>query len=158
MAVGLDYIHKQGYLHRDICPRNIIVGNDDVIKYIDFGLAIPNRVEFCRPGNRTGTANYLAPELLKRLQTDHRVDVFALGVTAYEVLAGGALPWDSSRSSEAHRDRMNNPGRDPRVFAPDLDEKVAKFLIKAIDRDPRARFQTALEFKDALQTLPPRDL
>src|SRR5207247_11350817 len=78
MALGLDYIHKQGYLHRDICPRNIIVSKDQVVKYIDFGLAIPNRPEFCRPGNRTGTANYLAPEILKRLATDHRVDVFAL--------------------------------------------------------------------------------
>ena len=53
---------------------------------------------------------------------------------------------------------MNNPGRDPRIYAPDLDEKVAKFLIKAIDRDPRVRFQTALDFKEGLQTLPPRDL
>lgn len=154
MATGLDYIHKQGYLHRDICPRNIIINRENTVKYIDFGLAIPNRPEFCRPGNRTGTASYIAPELLKRLATDLRVDVFSLGVTCYEMLTGGRLPWDSSRSNESHRDRMNNPGRDPRIYAPELDEKTAKFLIKAIDREPRMRFQTALELKEALLTLP----
>jgi serine/threonine protein kinase len=154
MAVGLDYIHKQGYLHRDICPRNVLITKDDVVKYIDFGLAIPLRPEFCQPGNRTGTANYLAPELIKRRPTDHRVDLFALGVTAYETITY-TLPWDSTKSStDTYRDHINNPGRDPRNYMPDLDEKVAKFLIKAIEREPSARFQTAWEMKEALEALP----
>ena len=58
---GFEYIHKQGYLHRDICPRNIMATKENLVKIIDFGLTIPYRPEFCRPGNRTGTTNYLAP-------------------------------------------------------------------------------------------------
>jgi len=88
VADGIDYIHKQGFLHRDICPRNIMVTQEGLVKIIDFGLTIPYRPEFCRPGNRTGTPNYLAPELIKRQTTDHRVDLFALGVTAFEVFTG----------------------------------------------------------------------
>src|SRR5262245_6627888 len=58
MAEGLDYMHNLGFLHRDVCPRNAMVTHDDVVKLIDFGLAIPNTPEFCKPGNRTGTNNY----------------------------------------------------------------------------------------------------
>src|SRR4029077_12823122 len=97
MAAGLEYIHKQGFLHRDICPRNVIVTKAGVVKHIDFGLSIPYKPEFCRPGNRTGTPSYLAPEVIKRLSTDHRVDLFAMGVTAYEMIAG-AMPWENTRS------------------------------------------------------------
>src|SRR5262245_41170238 len=80
VADGVQYIHRQRFLHRDICPRNIMVTQEGVVKLIDFGLSIPYLPDFCRPGNRTGTPNYMAPELIKRQSTDHRVDIFALGV------------------------------------------------------------------------------
>src|SRR5207249_10664247 len=66
------YLHKQRYLHRDICPRNVMINQEGAVKVIDFGLTIPYTAKFCRPGNRTGTNNYLAPELIKRTTTDHR--------------------------------------------------------------------------------------
>src|SRR5262249_6822456 len=72
---ALEYIHGQRFLHRDICPRNMMVTREGVLKMIDFGLTIPYTPEFCKPGNRTGTTNYLAPELIKRSSTDHRVDL-----------------------------------------------------------------------------------
>jgi serine/threonine protein kinase len=152
-ADGLEYIHKQGYLHRDICPRNMMVTKAGVLKYIDFGLAIPHTPEFCRPGNRTGTPNYLAPELIKRTATDHRVDLFALGVTAYEVYTG-ALPWEKAESMQTLLSHMNSPGKDPRTLRKDIDKRTAAFLLKAIEREPKLRFQTAAEFRDALKTLP----
>ena len=151
-ADGLEYIHQQGYLHRDICPRNIMVTKDGVLKYIDFGLAIPYRKEFCKPGNRTGTPNYMAPELIKRMATDHRVDLFALGVTAFEVFTG-EMPWERAQSLETVMSHLNSPGHNPRKFKPDMDERTVKFLIKAIERDPNKRFQTAKEFRDALKAL-----
>lgn len=151
-ADGLEYIHQQGYLHRDICPRNIMVTKDGVLKYIDFGLAIPYRKEFCKPGNRTGTPNYMAPELIKRMATDHRVDLFALGVTAFEVFTG-EMPWERAQSLETVMSHLNSPGHNPRKFKPDMDERTVKFLVKAIERDPNKRFQTAKEFRDALKAL-----
>jgi serine/threonine protein kinase len=153
IADAIEYLHGQGFLHRDICPRNVMVTRDHVVKLIDFGLTIPNRPEFCKPGNRTGTPNYLAPELIRRVTTDLRVDLFALGVTAYEVFTS-ELPWEKTQSLQTLLSHMNSPGRDPREFRPDLDRKTAEFLIKAIERNPRDRFQTAGEFRDALKTLP----
>jgi serine/threonine protein kinase len=150
---AVDYLHKQGFLHRDICPRNIMVSNEGVVKLIDFGLTIPNRPEFCKPGNRTGTPNYLAPELIRRTATDHRVDLFALGVTAYEVFCH-TLPWDKAESMQTLLSHMNSPGRDPAEYRPDLDKQTRAFLIRAIERDPRARFQTAEEFREGLLKLP----
>lgn len=153
MADALEYIHKQGFMHRDICPRNVMVTRDLQAKMIDFGLAIPNTPEFCKPGNRTGTPNYLAPELIRRVSTDNRVDLFALGVTAYEVYTYD-LPWEKTQSLQTLLSHMNSAGKDPRELRPDLDKATAKFLLKAIERDPRERFQTAADFRDALQALP----
>jgi serine/threonine protein kinase len=152
---GLEYMHQRGFLHRDICPRNIMVDGEGVVKLIDFGLSIPYRPEFCRPGNRTGTSSYLAPELIKRVGTDHRVDLFALGVTAYEVFTGN-LPWEKAQSLQTVLAHLNSPGRNPREFAPDLNEPTTQFLIKAIERTPQCRFQTATEFHEALKALPYR--
>jgi serine/threonine protein kinase len=153
LAEAIEHIHKTGYLHRDICPRNVMVTATGVVKVIDFGLTIPYRPEFCKPGNRTGTPNYLAPELIKRTTTDHRVDVFALGVTAYEVFTG-SLPWEKTESMQTLLSHMNSPGRNPRDFKPDLDERLAEVLIKAIQRNPADRFQSAAEFRDALKLVP----
>lgn len=156
LANGLEYIHQQGYLHRDICPRNAMVTQEGILKIIDFGLAIPYRPEFCKPGNRTGTPNYLAPELIKRMHTDHRVDLFALGVTAYECFTN-QLPWERSQSLQTLMSHMNSSGRNPRQFCPDLDEEVVALLLKGIERDPKERYQSAAAFREALKALPRQD-
>ncbi len=153
IAAGVEYVHKQKYLHRDLCPRNIMVTKEDVVKIIDFGLTIPYTPEFCKPGNRTGTPNYLAPELIKRTTTDHRVDLFALGVTAYEMYTG-TLPWEKAESMQTLLSHMNTQQRDPRDFKKDLDLRIAQFLMKAVEREPKLRFQSAAEFGEALKDLP----
>jgi serine/threonine protein kinase len=153
IAEGISFMHRNGFLHRDICPRNIMVNEEGTVKIIDLGLSIPYRPEFCRPGNRTGTTNYLAPELIKRQTTDHRVDMFALGVTAFELFTG-ELPWEKAASQQVLLNHVNIPPRDPHLFLSDLDDKTAKFLSKSVDRDPGRRYQTPVEFRDALQELP----
>lgn len=154
LSEGLEYLHKKGFLHRDLCPRNVMVNKDGVVKIIDLGLAIPYKPDFCKPGNRTGTTNYLAPELIKRNTTDHRVDMFALGVTAYEVFTGD-LPWEGKGNSEQIlRNIVNSPPRDPRDMKPEMDEKTAKLLLKGVERDVSQRFQRPADFRAALRELP----
>jgi serine/threonine protein kinase len=149
---AVDFLHKRGYMHRDICPRNIMVTKEGQAKLIDFGLSIPNTAAFCRPGNRTGTPNYLAPELIRRVTTDQRVDLFALGVTAYEVYTG-ILPWEKAQSLQTLLSHMNSEGKNPQEARPDLDDETAAFLRKAIARYPNERYQTAADFSAALRQL-----
>ena len=113
-----------------------MVDREGVVKLIDFGLTIPNKPAFCKPGNRTGTTDYLAPELIRRVTTDHRVDLFALGVTAYEMFTNG-LPWEKAASLQTLLSHMNTPPRNPRELRPDLDDATVKFLLKAVARDPQ---------------------
>jgi serine/threonine protein kinase len=154
---AIAYLHSQKYLHRDLCPRNIMVTNDGTVKLIDFGLTIPYTPEFCRPGNRTGTADYLAPEIIKRMTTDIRVDVFALGVTAYEVFTG-QLPWERTLTSEETlRRHLNRPPRHPKELNPDLDDEICAILLKTIEKDPRSRYASAGMLKDALENLSRKD-
>ncbi|OAI55207.1 hypothetical protein AYO44_00405 [Planctomycetaceae bacterium SCGC AG-212-F19] len=154
-AEALEYMHQQKYIHRDVCPRNLLVSDALHVKLIDFGLTIPYKPEFCKPGNRTGTPQYLAPEVIKRMATDHRVDLFALGVTAYETFTR-ELPWGNFESVQVQMSAFQNPGADPREHVPDMDEATAQFLMKAIDRDMAKRFPTAAAFREALQKLPRR--
>jgi eukaryotic-like serine/threonine-protein kinase len=156
IADGVEYVHQQRYLHRDLCPRNIMVNQEGVVKIIDFGLTVPYTAEFCKPGNRTGTPSYLAPELIKRVTTDHRVDLFALGVTAYEMFTA-KLPWEKAESLQTLLSHLNSTGKDPREYRPDLDREITAVLMKSIARDPRERYQTAAEFREALKKLARQD-
>lgn len=150
---AVDYLHGQRFLHRDLCPRNVMVTKEGEIKLIDFGLTIPYTPDYCKPGNRTGTADYLAPEIIKRQSTDHRVDIFALGVTAFEIFTH-QLPWERSLSSEETlRRHLNTPPRDPKDLNPDLDDDLCAVLRKAIAKEPAGRFSSARAFKDALENL-----
>ena len=151
---AVQYMHDNKWLHRDLCPRNVLIDREGQVKLIDFGLTVPYTPPFCVAGNRTGTVDILAPEIIRRKTTDHRVDLFALGVTAYEMFTG-ELPWDKTASLQTLLSHMNSTGKDPAELRPDLDKATLNFLRKVIERDPRARFQTAADFREALQNLPP---
>lgn len=92
-AEALAIVHKAGFIHRDVCPRNFVCSKDGTsLKLIDFGLTVPAQKEYMQPGNRTGTPNYMAPEIARRKSTDQRVDIFAYGASMYEMFAF-ELPW-----------------------------------------------------------------
>src|SRR5947209_15842448 len=151
LADAVEYMHEQKYLHRDLCPRNVMVTNEGKIKLIDFGLTIPYTTAFCEPGNRTGTPDYLAPEIIKRQTTDHRVDLFALGVTAFELFTGN-LPWEKAQGSmEMLVKHINQRARDPREYKPNMDADLVAILTRSVDREPAQRFQTARQLKAALE-------
>jgi len=140
LGEAIRYFHEQKWIHRDICPRNVMVTDrDHKVKLIDFGLVVPNTAPFQAPGNRTGTANYMAPELIKRQKTDQRIDVFSFAVTSFEMFTK-RYPWQGAESLEMALQHINSPPLDIREAAPEIDEQVAAAIMKGLRTNPRERW------------------
>src|SRR5881392_1023714 len=88
MAVALEHVHDSGFVHMDFKPENVLVTRNANVRLVDFDLAIPKPAKPVKRSKNPGTPAYMAPELLQRQVFDHRADIFAYGVTAYELLAG----------------------------------------------------------------------
>lgn len=158
LGEAIQYFHEQNYIHRDICPRNILVSSENQVKLIDFGLAVPNTPPFQAPGNRTGTANYMAPELVRRQKTDQRIDLFSFAVTAYEMYAR-TYPWEAGQTLDAVIKHVNAPPIDLRQHVPNIDDQVARTIMKGLEKQPVDRWQSAkemiAEFRQARARLHP---
>lgn len=141
LGEAIEYFHRQNWIHRDICPRNVILDSEYSIKLIDFGLVVPNTPEFQAPGNRTGTANYMAPELIKRQRTDQRLDIFSYAVTCYEMFAK-KLPWEAAETLDAVVQHINTPPDDLKTHCPEIDPRISNTIMKGLAIEPRDRWQT----------------
>ena len=149
LGEAISHIHEKNYIYRDLCPRNVMISDESGVKLIDFGLVVPNTAEFRRPGNRTGTANYMAPELMRRRPTDQRIDLFSYGVTCFEICSG-RLPWDRAKAREAVLQHAGPP-MDLREAAPDIEPDVAKVIMRGVEVDRDRRWQSAREMTAALR-------
>ena len=144
MAEALAAVHAAGFVHRDICPRNLLLADRENLKLIDFGLTLPATRSFMQPGNRTGTPNYMAPELVRRRATDERVDMFAFGVTSYEICTF-ELPWVRGTTGMAAMTH-DQPPTDIRKYRPDIDPTLAAAIHSCIQSDPNKRCPSAEKF------------
>lgn len=149
---ALHYFHQQNWIHRDVCPRNVMISDDKCAKMIDFGLVVPNTPAFCRPGNRTGTASYMAPELIKRQTTDQRLDIFSYAVTCFEMYTK-RFPWDAALTIDAVLQHINKPPVDVTSLVPTIDKQIAAAIMKGLEANPDDRWQTVAamvsEIRDA---------
>lgn len=152
-AQSLEAVHKAGYIHRDVCPRNFIVAPDgESLKLIDFGLSVPATPPFMQPGNRTGNPNYMAPEIIKRQATDHKVDVFAFGIMAYEVLTF-ELPWSRGLTGKAAMDHATKPPTEITRYRPQIHPKLADAIGLCLEQDPARRCASMAQFLRAIHGL-----
>jgi serine/threonine-protein kinase len=144
---GLAAVHRAGFVHHDICPRNLIVEPEGRLVLIDFGLTVPDEPAYLRPGNRVGTPAYMAPEVIRRRQADRRIDIFALGITAYEICTLAA-PWPrpTKGSGAAAALLHDSPPRDIRELWSDIPEPLARSVMSAIAASPDARPPTVEKF------------
>lgn len=150
LGEAVNYFHRQNWIHRDICPRNVLVSQgENQIKLMDFGLVVPNTPDFRKPGNRTGTANYMAPELVRRQPTDQRIDIYSYAVTCYEMWTR-RFPWESGQS-EAVMQRVNQPPEDIREHAKGIDEEIANIIMKGLEIRPNDRWQSMTKLLEALE-------
>lgn len=155
MAEALAHVHKQEFIHRDVCPRNYICASDrSSVKLIDFGLTVPAKPPFMAPGNRTGTPRYMAPEIIRRRNTDQRVDLFALGVSIYELITG-ELPWASGEiTGKVALEHDTVKPRPITNLKPDLDPVLAAAVMKAIEADVEKRPESVDHFLRMIKKIP----
>jgi serine/threonine protein kinase len=150
---GLAAVHAGGFIHHDINPRNFLVDRDQNVKLIDFGLAVPNTPAFLRPGNRTGTVQYMAPELLRREPIDERIDIFAFGVLAFELLTD-RLPYDATNTTTMMLQRINSEPLDPAVIKPKLSEELCNILRQLTAKRKDQRWPRMCTLAEALRSIP----
>jgi serine/threonine protein kinase len=141
---ALNHFHQQNWIHRDICPRNIMVSDEKSVRLIDFGLVVPNTPEFRRPGNRTGTASYMAPELIKRQPTDQRLDIFSYAVTCFEMYTK-RFPWDAALTIDAVLQHINKPPVEITTLVQGIDKQIAAAIMKGLKANPDERWQKVSE-------------
>ena len=153
-AESLQVVHDAGYIHRDICPRNYVCAPDATsLKLIDFGLTVPARPEFMQPGIRTGTPNYMSPEVVRRKHTDQRLDIFSFGVSMYEMFAF-ELPWQ--RGSGDGRAAMNHGLTLPAPLTehyPAIHPTIEQAIFKCLEPEVTKRMQSIKEFLAAIAPL-----
>ncbi|HUA01480.1 MAG TPA: serine/threonine-protein kinase [Candidatus Aquilonibacter sp.] len=155
IAHALDYIHNHGVVHRDLKPENIMVGKDDSIKLIDFGIAGmegARRLTFAKLSNVMGTPEYISPEQVRGKRGDGRSDVYALGVMLYEMLTGKAA-FDGPNPFAIMNDRLLNNPVPPREIDPSISPQLQEVIYRAIERDPKNRYPSAREMANDLEHL-----
>lgn len=158
MGAAIQSVHEHGFIHRDICPRNFICCRDlSWLKLIDFGLTVPNERAYRLPGNRTGTPQYMAPEVVRRRETDQRLDVFSFGVTVYRLLAF-EHPWGTTDTTgPAALKHDTDPVIDIREHRPKLDRKLADAIHKCLEPDLEKRMPSCKTFLAAIRGVTKED-
>jgi eukaryotic-like serine/threonine-protein kinase len=157
MSEALKVVHDAGYIHRDICPRNFVCSKDATsLKLIDFGLTVPAERSYMQPGIRTGTPNYMAPEVVRRRPTDKRLDIFALGVSMYELFAFD-LPWVRGTDGMAAMSHGASKPHPISMHYPNIDPRLEAAILRCIENEPEDRFVSVDEFLKAIRTLKSED-
>lgn len=141
MALGLEHIHECGFMHCDFKPENVLITRSAGVRLVDFDLAQPKPDKPRKTSDNPGTPAYMAPEQLLRQPFDHRVDIFAFGVSAYELL-GGKKPFAGDSPDEILRKQLDRtidfvPLRELNAEIPAALEKIVQ---KCIEREPDKRY------------------
>ncbi len=139
-------------VHRDVSPQNVLLGLDGTARLTDFGIAkASSRLSMTRDGQLKGKISYMAPEQTRRGEAlDRRADVFAMGAVVWEVLAGRRL-FHGESDVEVLNQLLFEPIPRLREHAPTLPSMLEGAVMKALERDPSARYATAAQFAEALE-------
>ncbi len=145
----MQYAHDRQIVHRDIKTANLYFTNDRTVKIMDFGLA--KMLEEVRRAATVvgGTPYYMAPEQAAGESVDHRADLYAFGVTLFELLTG-RVPFAQGDVTYHHR---HTPAPDPRSFAQGLPDPIADLVLRLMAKKPEDRFQTTAEVHSILSRI-----
>jgi serine/threonine protein kinase len=166
---GLEYAHRQGIIHRDVKPGNLMViggpagrrgaqpnpqdppTGEMTVKLTDFGIArAAEQTRLTQVGSVVGTAAYLAPEQARGEEATPASDVYALGVVIYQLLTG-RLPWEGTTLAELAIRRENERPLPPSSYDPEVPDTLSTAVLRSLEGDPALRYTAARELANALR-------
>ncbi|MGH4122305.1 MAG: Stk1 family PASTA domain-containing Ser/Thr kinase [Clostridium sp.] len=153
IAKALQCAHKNNIIHRDIKPHNILVTEDGTVKVTDFGIAkASSSVTITNTSTVMGSAHYFSPEQAKASFVDCRTDIYSFGIVLYEMVTG-RVPYDAESPVSVALKHIQEPVVPPKDINDNVPENLNKLILKAIEKEPIKRYQTANEMLLDLQRI-----
>jgi serine/threonine-protein kinase len=148
---ALGYAHRRGIVHRDVKPQNVILDGEGQAKVADFGIArAGDTSEMTQTGAIVGTVQYLSPVQAEGHPVDRRADLYSTGIVLYELLTG-RVPFDGEAPISIAIKQINEPPVPPGQLRPGVPPALEAVVMRALEKDPARRFQSAEEFIAALE-------
>src|SRR3954453_22800952 len=143
---ALGYAHRRGIVHRDVKPQNVIIDRDGQAKVADFGIArAGDTSQMTQAGAIIGTMQYLSPEQFEGPPVDRRADLYSVGIVLYELLTG-QVPFDGEAPISIAIKQINERPVPPNQLRPGLAPALEAVVLRALEKDPALRYQSAEEF------------
>src|ERR1700680_4981310 len=160
---ALDYAHKHAIVHRDMKPENVLLSEDGMVKVADFGIArLTDDTGVggtaTKTGTTVGTPQYMSPEQVASSKVDGRSDLYSAGIMFYELVVGQP-PFTASDADGPFTlmaKHVQAPPKPPSVHKPGLDLRLEEVILKSLSKRPEERYQTGLEFDDAMSKVADR--
>jgi serine/threonine-protein kinase len=155
LCEALDYAHQRGSIHRDVKPHNVLIDNEGRVLLTDFGIAVRSsdskEESFTRTGHFVGTPEYMAPEQIEEGKTNNKVDIYALGIVAYEMLTG--RPPFKGNTLQLLHSHAHTPLPLPTTVNTSLPKEVDDVLMQVLAKKPEQRYPNATTFVEKLRAV-----